>query len=159
MPTVSLAVFPNSVTEDGTTNIVYTFTRTGITTNPLTVNFNVGGTATFNNDYTQNGSASFNGTSGTITFAGGSPTATIIIDPTTDTTEEPDETISITLASGTGYTITTSGTVTGTIINDDGILQTAVFNGTTYYLLSHASWADSKTKAISLGGNLVTINY
>ncbi|MDJ0502336.1 MAG: Calx-beta domain-containing protein, partial [Nostocales cyanobacterium LE14-WE4] len=158
LPTVSLAVSPASVTEDGTINLVYTFTRTGNTANPLTVSFNVGGNATFNNDYAQNGAASFNTTNGTITFVAGSPTATIIVDPTTDTIEEPDENISITLASGTGYTIATSGIVTGAITNDDGILQTAVFNGKTYYLLSHASWADSRTKAISLSGNLVTIN-
>ncbi|MFM6438215.1 MAG: calcium-binding protein, partial [Microcystis panniformis] len=74
LPIISLAVSPASVTEDGTSNLVYTFTRTGNTANPLTVSFNVGGTATFNNDYAQNGAASFNTTSGTITFAAGSDT-------------------------------------------------------------------------------------
>jgi hypothetical protein len=38
-PTVSLAVSPSSVTEDGTTNLVYTFTRSGVTSNALTVNY------------------------------------------------------------------------------------------------------------------------
>ncbi|MCW9683183.1 hypothetical protein FJR41_020710, partial [Dolichospermum planctonicum UHCC 0167] len=33
LPTITLAVSPSSVTEDGTTNLVYTFTRTGSTTN------------------------------------------------------------------------------------------------------------------------------
>ncbi|NCQ79423.1 MAG: hypothetical protein GPI99_15230 [Microcystis aeruginosa W13-15] len=50
--TVTLAVSPSSVTEDGTTNLVYTFTRSGVTTNPLTVNYTVGGTATNGTDYT-----------------------------------------------------------------------------------------------------------
>ncbi|MFM6346029.1 MAG: hypothetical protein ACKPFK_12900, partial [Dolichospermum sp.] len=44
--TITLAVAPSSVTEDGTTNLVYTFTRTGVTTNALTVNYTLGGTAT-----------------------------------------------------------------------------------------------------------------
>ncbi|MFM6590594.1 MAG: hypothetical protein ACKPJA_22535, partial [Microcystis panniformis] len=50
-PSITLAVAPSSVTEDGTTNLVYTFTRTGVTTNALTVNYTVGGTATNGTDY------------------------------------------------------------------------------------------------------------
>ncbi|MCA2906031.1 ELWxxDGT repeat protein, partial [Microcystis sp. M042S1] len=119
LPTVSLAVSPASVTEDGTINLVYTFTRTGNTANPLTVSFNVGGTATFNNDYTQNGAASFNTTSGTITFAAGSDTATLTIDPTADSIFEQDETVSLTLVSSANYNRGTTNTVTSTIINDD----------------------------------------
>jgi hypothetical protein len=38
LPTITLAVSPTSVSEDGTTNLIYTFTRTGATTNALTVN-------------------------------------------------------------------------------------------------------------------------
>ncbi|NCS04896.1 MAG: hypothetical protein GPJ06_24040, partial [Microcystis aeruginosa G13-11] len=119
LPTVSLAVSPASVTEDGTINLVYTFTRTGNTANPLTVSFNVGGNATFNNDYTQNGAASFNNTSGTITFAAGSDTATLTIDPTADSIFEQDETVSLTLVSSANYNRGTTNTVTSTIINDD----------------------------------------
>ncbi|MFM6324132.1 MAG: lectin-like protein, partial [Microcystis panniformis] len=48
--TVTLAVSPTSVTEDGTPNLIYTFTRTGVTTNALTVNYTVGGTATISTD-------------------------------------------------------------------------------------------------------------
>ncbi|MCZ8192347.1 MAG: DUF4347 domain-containing protein [Microcystis sp. LE19-338.1B] len=116
---ITLAVSPESVTEDGTANLVYTFTRTGSPTDALTVNFNVAGSATFNTDYTQTGAASFTGTAGTITFAPGSATATLTIDPTADTTHETDETVALTLATGTGYAIGTSTTVTGTITNDD----------------------------------------
>ncbi|MDD1433720.1 VCBS repeat-containing protein, partial [Dolichospermum sp. ST_sed6] len=48
---VTLAVSPNSVTEDGTANLVYTFTRTGDTTNALNVNYSIAGTANIG-DYT-----------------------------------------------------------------------------------------------------------
>ncbi|MFK0735237.1 MAG: beta strand repeat-containing protein, partial [Gloeotrichia echinulata HAB0833] len=116
---ITLALAPASVVEDGTTNLVYTFTRTGNIANALTVNYNVGGTAIFNTDYTQSGAASFTATTGTITFAAGSSTATLTIDPTADTTVESDETFALTLATGTDYTIGTTTAVTGTITNDD----------------------------------------
>ncbi|MFN9403099.1 MAG: hypothetical protein ACK57T_25695, partial [Dolichospermum sp.] len=45
-PTITLAVNPTSISEDGATNLVYTFTRTADNSNPLTVNYTVGGTAT-----------------------------------------------------------------------------------------------------------------
>ncbi len=116
---VTLAVSPSSVNEDGTTNLVYTFTRTGSTTSALTANYTVGGTATFSTDYTQTGAATFTSTTGTVNFVAGSSTATVTVDPTADTTVESDETVVLTLASGTGYTIGTSTPVTGTITNDD----------------------------------------
>ncbi|WP_242046789.1 Calx-beta domain-containing protein [Calothrix parietina] len=116
---ITLAVSPSSVLEDGTANLVYTFTRTGSTTNALTVNYNVAGTATLNTDYTQSGAASFTATTGTITFAAGASTATLTVNPTADTTFEANETVALTLATGTGYTIGTTTAVTGTITNDD----------------------------------------
>ncbi len=111
---ITLAVSPASVTEDGTTNLVYTFTRTGSTAASLIVNYSVAGTATLGTDYTGIGSAS-----ATVTFAAGSATATVTVDPTADTTVEVDETVALTLAAGTGYTIGTTGAVVGTILNDD----------------------------------------
>ncbi len=110
---VTLAVSPASVTEDGTTNLVYTFTRSGSTTNALTVNYTLGGTATLNTDYTRTG------TTNTVTFAANSSTATVTIDPTADTIVESNETVILTLAAGTGYTIGTPNAATGTINNDD----------------------------------------
>jgi len=50
LPQVSLAVNPSNVNENGSPNLIYTFTRTGDKTNSLTVNFNVSGTATVSND-------------------------------------------------------------------------------------------------------------
>ncbi|ODV37652.1 beta strand repeat-containing protein [Microcystis aeruginosa] len=120
LPSITLAVSPSSVTEDGTTNLVYTFTRSGVTTNPLTVNYTIGGTATLNTDYTRTG------TTNTVTFAAGSSTATVTVDPTADTTVESNETVILTLAAGTGYTVGTTTPVTGTITNDDTSVTLAV---------------------------------
>ncbi|NCR19475.1 MAG: hypothetical protein GPJ22_20640, partial [Microcystis aeruginosa LL13-03] len=51
LPSITLAVSPSSVTEDGTSNLIYTFTRSGVTTNLLTVNYSIGGTANNGTDY------------------------------------------------------------------------------------------------------------
>jgi hypothetical protein len=115
-PRITLAVAPASVTEDGANNLAFTFTRTGLTTNPLTVNYTVSGTATLGTDYT--GIATTPATK-TVTFAAGSATAVVTVDPTADTSIEPNETVGLRLASGSGYTIGTTATVNGTITNDD----------------------------------------
>ena len=114
LPSITLAVSPSSVLEDGTPNLIYTFTRTGSLTNPLTVNYTIGGTATNGVDYSNIGTS--------VTFLANSATATVIVDPTTDTTIEPDETVALTLASNAAYIIGTTTAVTGTITNDDGVL-------------------------------------
>src|SRR5205823_5263185 len=123
---VSVAVSPASVEEDGVTNLVYTFTRAGVTSTALTVSFSVGGTATFNTDYTQSGAATFTAAAGTVTFAAGSGTATVTIDPTVDTTGEPDETVSLTLTGGAGYNVASPAGATGTILDDDTSVSVAV---------------------------------
>ena len=117
---VTLSVSPTSVLESGTTNLIYTFTRSGGLINDfLPVTFYVTGTATFNTDYILRGATSFTGTTGIILFGPNSSTATLIVDPTVDTIIEGDETVALTLASETGYTIGTTSAVTGTILNND----------------------------------------
>src|SRR5258706_2572769 len=126
---VSVAVSPSSVAEDGATNLVYTFTRNGVISGPLTVNFSVGGTANFGvspNDYTQTGATSFTPTSGTVSFAAGSSTATVTVDPEADSTVEPDETVLLTVTSGAGYNVASPSSATGTITNDDTDVSVAV---------------------------------
>ncbi len=60
LPGITLALPTTTVYEDGSANLIYTFTRTGPTTNALTVNFDVDGTATLpGNDFTVSGANSF----------------------------------------------------------------------------------------------------
>jgi ribosomal protein L28 len=120
---VTLASNYSGVSENGKTNLVYNFTRSGATTNSLTVNFTLGGTATRGNDYNAYGGNFVSPTTGNIVFASGQTTAQIEIVTTGDTVKEANETIAFTLASGTGYTIGTPGAVTTTILNDDGVLN------------------------------------
>jgi Ca2+-binding RTX toxin-like protein len=118
--TITLAVSPASVMEDGATNLLYTFARTGPTSNALSVNYTVGGTALLVGtpgdpaDYTGIATA---GSTKTVTFAVGASTAVVTVDPAADQTAEGAETVELTLAAGVGYTIGTSGAVVGTIIN------------------------------------------
>ena len=83
-----MAVSPLATDEDGATNLVYTFTRSD-SSGALTVNFSIGGTATFNTDYTQTGAATFTPPTGTVSFADGSLTATVTVDPSADTRSSP----------------------------------------------------------------------
>jgi Domain of unknown function (DUF4114) len=115
-PSITLAVAPDTVSENGTAKLVYTFTRPATSTGALTVNYTVGGTATSVGDYSQSGAASFTPTTGTVTFAAGAATATVTIDPTADSIVEPNETVVLTLTNGTGYVIGTVAPVAGTIV-------------------------------------------
>ena len=132
---IILAVSPNAVLEDSGEGLVFTFSRGGFTGGALTVNFTAAGTATFGagNDYTITSNAQsfvFNGTTGSVTFADGQDTVTIVATSVTDLlTIEADETISFTLANGTGYSVETAAAVTGTILNDDGIVTNTNSSG------------------------------
>ncbi|MDV3000845.1 MAG: hypothetical protein N5P05_002451 [Chroococcopsis gigantea SAG 12.99] len=164
---VSVAVNPTSVTENGVTNLTYTFTRTGIITSALAVNFNIDGTAGFNSDYTQGGASSFNGSTGKISFAAGADTASLTIDPTGDTTFEPNETVAIEVAAGTGYNIGAGVKATGTITNDDPQPPATTVNislsekvitedgtGFLYYVVSRTgSFASSLTVDFGVSGS------
>jgi len=124
LPFITLAVSPASVTEDGTANLIYTFTRTGPSTSALTVNYGITGTADAA-DYT----GATPGTGKTISFAAGSDTATLTINPTADTTIEVDEYVALTLDAGTGYIVGTTAAATGTISNDDPNVTLALTPG------------------------------
>ena len=97
-PVITLALAPSSVFEDGSSNLVYTFSRSLVTANPLSVNFTVSGTATNGSDY----SGLLAGSNQTVTFAANAATASLVIDPTADTSVEADETVGLMLGLGTG---------------------------------------------------------
>ena len=121
-----MAVSPSSSAEDGGADLVYTFTRSPLSAGDITVNFTVSGTADFTADYGQTGAATYDATSGTILIPDGSTSAAVTLDPSTDTTVEPDETVILTLASGTGYRVGSPDAATGTITNDDTEVTVAV---------------------------------
>jgi len=99
----------------------FTLTRTGSTTNALTVNYTVAGSATKGTDY--------NNLTGRVTFAAGSSTAFIDINPVNDTLVEPSETVILTLLGSSTYQIGTSKTATVTILDND-VLPTVTIAAT-----------------------------
>jgi hypothetical protein len=119
-PNITLALSGATLTEDGNSNLIYTFFRSGAVTAALTVNYTVGGTATLGTDYT--GIAATPVTK-TVIFAAGAAIATLTVDPTEEAEIEPEETVALTLAAGSGYSIGTTAAVVGTILNDDTILE------------------------------------
>ncbi|WP_232760477.1 putative Ig domain-containing protein, partial [Xanthomonas sp. SHU 166] len=113
-PSASIAVSPASVAEDGSANLVYTVTLSQASPSALSIGFSVGGTATSGTDYAAVNSP--------LVIAAGQTSGTITVDPTPDTTVEPDETVVISLNAGSGYTVGSPSSATGTILNDDVVV-------------------------------------
>ncbi|WP_016950397.1 Calx-beta domain-containing protein [Anabaena sp. PCC 7108] len=88
----------------------FTLTRTGSTASSLTVNYSVAGTATNGTDY--------NNLSGTATFAVGSSTTIINLNPINDSLVEGDEIVIVNLTSNTNYNLGTLKTATVTIVDN-----------------------------------------
>lgn len=110
---VSVVVNDGSAGEPltGLGNGSFQFQRTGPTSQSLTVNFLVGGTATVFADY-----KAFNHQ---VTFAAGSTLATKTVSVLDDQLLEGDETVSVTLVPGTGYTVGSPASATLSIRDDD----------------------------------------
>ena len=115
VPKVSVAATDGNCKESLTGNLtaVYTLTRTGSTTAAMTVNFGLTGTATINSDYTIDHTAN-------VTIPIGSASTTVTVTRMDDTLIEGNETVILTLTSGSGYAIdSASYTSTTTVIDDD----------------------------------------
>lgn len=87
--------------------LVFTFTRFGPIDSPLAVAYSLGGTATPGSD--------FAALPGSVTIPAGSRTATLTVTAIADGLLETDETLSLTLVPGTGYSPGAYPTATGTI--------------------------------------------
>jgi hypothetical protein len=111
-PSVSVVATDANAAEPGN-NGLFTFTRTSPTTDPLTVNYTVGGTAGPNADYTA--------LDGSIVIPVGQSSATepvLVID---DASPEVAETVIATISSNPAYTIGSSASDTVTIADNDAL--------------------------------------
>lgn len=121
--TVEVAVSPAGVLEDGSPNLVYTFTRSGGSalqqSQSLTVNFTVGGSAGLSTDYTVSGARTFTATTGSVRFGSGNATAKVTVNPKADFVVESDEDVLLTIAADAQYVIGGNNAALGTIQNDD----------------------------------------
>ena len=114
--TPSLSIDSPSVTEgdSGFPNLTFTVTLSPASSQQVTVQFSTRAsrsTATPSTDYGTN--------SGTLTFAVGATSQTFNVWVRGDTTDETNETVVVEIGNASGATIST-GTGTGTIIDDDG---------------------------------------
>ncbi|MBO6589852.1 MAG: gliding motility-associated C-terminal domain-containing protein [Muricauda sp.] len=112
-PVVTISASDASASESPLANGEFTVTldATNNTGSPITINFTVGGDATPGSDYTGIGTS--------VDIPDGSDQATITIVPINDTDVEADETVTLTLAAGTGYTVGAPASDTVTISSED----------------------------------------
>jgi hypothetical protein len=98
----------------GNTDAEFTVTLSGVARSPVTVDFaTADGTATVgDNDYLA--------TSGTLTFAPGETTRTVIVNVVGDLAVEPDEGFFVNISNLSGGGSITDAQGDGTILNDDG---------------------------------------
>ncbi|MBE9145602.1 Calx-beta domain-containing protein, partial [Planktothrix mougeotii] len=89
----------------------FTITRTGTTSNALTVNYTVAGTATKGTDYSN--------LTGSLTIPAGSTTATLPVNVIDDSTVEGSETSVVSLSSSSAYTLGSTSSATVTIADND----------------------------------------
>ena len=118
-PAVSVTASTHGVLEDGATNVNFVFTRTGGTSESLTANFSVGGSATLNNDYQTTGADSFSSAAGTVTFAIGASTATVSIFPIADASLETNETVVLTVLANPNARVIEPNVASSGLVNDE----------------------------------------
>jgi hypothetical protein len=111
LPAVSIAALIDEVGEnEGVAQ--FTVSRSGQTNSfPLTINYLATGTAAAPSDYTA--------LSGTIVIPSGQNSATLAVQLVDDSTQENDETITITVQPNAGYELTSSPAATVNIWDDD----------------------------------------
>ena len=112
---ITAAAATNAEGNEGSTRFTFTVSRNGDTTGTGTVKWAVTGNGSSSaSDFTGNAYPS-----GTVTFAAGQKTATIVVNVKGDDAVEPDETFLVTLSSpSAGLSLGTS-TAIGTIRDDD----------------------------------------
>ncbi|QFZ92723.2 Calx-beta domain-containing protein [Synechococcus elongatus PCC 11802] len=112
LPVISVIASDAIAAEGGSNTSTFTLSRTGSTTQALTVAYTLAGTATNGSDFSQ--------LSGSVTFAAGSSTATVTVNPLDDAVVEGDETVVLAVANNPSYTIAPGqGSATVTIQDND----------------------------------------
>ena len=112
LPVVTVAATTPSASENGSMG-VFTVSRSGATTQALTVNYAVSGTATAGADYQT--------LPGSVTIPIGAASQTVTIVPIDDIIQEIDETVVLTLNASASYTVGAPGGATVTIVDNDGV--------------------------------------
>ena len=112
LPTLSIANASIAEQNSGKPKLTFTVTLSQAASGPVTVGYaTADGTAKAGSDYSAR--------SGTLVFAAGETSKTILVPVIGDTVAEADETLTVALSAASGATIA-HASATGTIVNDDG---------------------------------------
>lgn len=119
LPSVSIVATHASASESGEQG-TFTFTRTGDTTNPLTVIYQLSGGATNGTDYEQ--------LLGSVIIAAGQTSATVNVKPIDDSGVEGSETVVATILADDAYTVASPQAATVAISDNDssGVVATKI---------------------------------
>jgi len=112
LPTVTVVATTATASEQGPVPGVFTFTRTGSTTAPLTVNYQFSGTASKWTDYRR----AQGDMPETISIPTGSTSATLTIYPVVDNIPEGPQTVILTLSPNAAYNLGQPKSATVTIV-------------------------------------------
>ncbi|MHB8973149.1 MAG: beta strand repeat-containing protein, partial [Pirellulaceae bacterium] len=150
LPTVSIATTYGQAAELNAAAGNFTISRTGNTSQALTVNVAVAGSATAGTDYTSLATS--------ITIPAGSSSANVSVAPIRDNIVEGQETVVVTLSTSTSYTIGTPNSGTVTIADDPPIATIQAWDATaTEVGANSGAFRVSRT-----GGNInspLTVNF
>jgi len=158
-PTVSIANSTVGEGNSGTRSMTFTVALSKASDKTVTVGYTTAnGTATAGQDYTA--------TSGTLTFAAGTTSQQVSVAVIGDTTVEPNETFTVSLANPSGATIA-GATATGIIVDDETVAPPPVTSdrwGRTFYApyVDMGGWPVPDLLAISQtngGGSLFTAAF
>lgn len=113
LPTVTVTAVDDLGSEVGPDPAAFTISRTGDTTDPLSVSYTMAGSATNGVDYAA--------LSGSVTIAAGSASAAVVVAPLADALSEGTESVILSLAPDADYTVGTPG-IAGAQITDNLIV-------------------------------------
>lgn len=163
--TVSVAATVPQASQTGPTSGVFTLTRVGPTTNTLSVDFVLGGTAT-NGVYTVSPAGITPAATNSITFAANQSTTNITITPVVDTIPRPTMTVILSPIGGPLYGVGTPSSATVSIQNTatPGIVVTNVdtqmYERTNDYARFRITrWGDTNADLTTGAGQAVNISF
>jgi hypothetical protein len=131
-PTVSVAATDATANEQNPSDTgTFTISRTGSTAAALTVNLAVGGTATNGADYTT--------IANTVTIPAGASSVNVTVTPINDGLSDGNETVTLTVAASTGYSIGSANTATVTIQDAASASTTLIPTGSVWKYLDNGS--------------------
>ncbi|MCP5556202.1 MAG: PKD domain-containing protein [Verrucomicrobiaceae bacterium] len=150
LPKVGVRALVASTTEGALEGLVFSFSRTGVTSSPLTLNYTIGGTAGNGVDYAT--------LSGAATIPAGQENVSIEVVSANDSISESVETVKLTLAAHAAWIVdSTASTVTGNVVDDDVQVVTVTASdpdATEIDLSAPGAHADTGTFVITREGDL-----